>query len=154
MGRARVAVGSDHAGFRLKDRLKRELEGLGFEAVDFGTDSEESTDYPDYGHAVSAAVAAGQCELGLLACGSGIGMSMTANRHGGVRAALAWTAELAELARRHNDANVLVLPARFIAEDEAVGALRKFLESGFDGGRHERRVKKIDLSESETGGGG
>lgn len=140
----RIALGSDHAGFALKETLKRVLDDLGLEHVDFGTDSEQSTDYPDYGHAVSAAVSNGDCQLGVLACGSGIGMSMTANRHEGVRAALVWNEQLAELARRHNDANVLVLPARFIDEPEAVRALKKFLKSPFEGGRHERRVKEID----------
>ena len=122
----------------------RALEGLGVEAVDFGTDSEQSTDYPEYGHAVAEAVSNGDFELGVLACGSGIGMSMTANRHEGVRAALVWNEELAELARQHNDANVLVLPARFIDQDVAVRALKRFLESSFEGGRHARRVTKID----------
>lgn len=152
--RRRIAIGSDHAGFKLKSQLKDALRRLGYEPVDFGTDSEESTDYPDYGHAVSSAVSAGACALGLLACGSGIGMSMTANRHSGVRAALAWSEELAELARRHNDANVLVLPARFVDEDEALRILEKFLEAPFDGGRHERRVRKIDLAAQREGGGG
>jgi ribose 5-phosphate isomerase B len=142
----RVAIGSDHAGFDLKARLVAALAELGYEPQDFGADSGESTDYPDYGHAVSAAVASGECRLGVLVCGSGIGMSMTANRHPGVRAALAWNAEVGELARRHNDANVLVLPARFITEASAVEVLKTFLVSPFDGGRHERRVSKIELS--------
>jgi len=141
----RVAIGSDHAGFSLKARLVAVLAQLGYEPLDLGTDSEESTDYPDYGHAVSAAVAGGECSLGVLVCGSGVGMSMTANRHAGVRAALAWNEEVGELARRHNDANVLVLPARFITEATAVAVLKKFLVSPFDGGRHERRVRKIDF---------
>ena len=141
----KVALGSDHAGFDLKGRLGEVLEELGFEPVDFGTHSSESTDYPDYGHAVSGAVSNGQCQLGVLVCGSGIGMSMTANRHAGVRAALAWSEEVGEMARRHNDANVLVLPARFIDEDTAFNILKKFLQTSFDGGRHERRVKKIDM---------
>jgi ribose 5-phosphate isomerase B len=143
----RIAIGSDHAGFKLKARVLEALHGQGFEPVDFGAESEASTDYPDYGHAVSQAVAAGDCEMGVLICGSGIGMSMTANRHPGVRAALAWDEELGELARRHNDANVLVLPSRFIEEDLAVKVLGKFLESPFEGGRHERRVSKIELKD-------
>ena len=143
----KVALGSDHAGFDLKGRLGEVLEELGFEPVDFGTHSSESTDYPDYGHAVSGAVSSGECQLGVLVCGSGIGMSMTANRHAGVRAALAWSEEVGEMARRHNDANVLVLPARFIDEGTAFDILKKFLQTSFDGGRHERRVKKIDMGQ-------
>jgi ribose 5-phosphate isomerase B len=143
-GNRRIAVGSDHAGFELKTRLKAALAEMGYEPVDFGADCDEAVDYADYGHAVAEAVAAGQCGLGVLACGSGIGMSMTANRHRGVRAALAWNEKLGELARRHNDANVLVLPARFIEEEEALKVLKIFLESPFEGGRHERRVRKMD----------
>ncbi len=144
----KVALGSDHAGFDLKGRLGEVLEELGFEPVDYGTHSSESTDYPDYGHAVSGAVSNGECQLGVLVCGSGIGMSMTANRHAGVRAALAWNEEVGEMARRHNDANVLVLPARFIDEGTAFYILKKFLRTPFDGGRHQRRVKKIDMGQS------
>ena len=142
--RSRIAVGSDHAGFKMKAAIKRTLDELGYEAVDFGTDSEESADYPDYAHAVSEAVASGQVQRGVLACGSGIGMSMSANRHRGVRAALVWNEELAEMARRHNDANILVLPGRYIDEDVAIEALRRFLDTSFEGGRHGRRVAKID----------
>jgi ribose 5-phosphate isomerase B len=147
----KVAIGSDHAGFELKTRLKAALIELGFEPVDLGTDSDRSADYADFGHAVAAAVAGGACRMGVLVCGSGIGMSMTANRHPGVRAALAWNAELGELARRHNDANVLVLPARFIAQAGAVEVLKAFLASPFDGGRHERRVEKIEVYEQPGG---
>lgn len=148
----KVAIGSDHAGFELKERLVAAIEALGFEPVDFGTFSEESTDYPDFGHAVSDAVARGDFGIGVLACGSGIGMSMAANRHPGVRAALAWTEEIGELARRHNDANVLVLPARFIEQNQAVAILETFLESAFEGGRHERRVRKIEVPGATSGG--
>lgn len=147
----KVAIGSDHAGFELKTRLKAALIELGLEPVDFGTDSDRSADYADFGHAVADAVAGGACGRGVLVCGSGIGMSMTANRHEGVRAALAWTAELGELARRHNDANVLVLPARFIEQAEAIEVLKAFLASPFDGGRHERRVEKIEVNQPPGG---
>ena len=140
----RIAVGSDHAGLKLKNAVKQALIDLGYEAVDFGTDNEESTDYPDFAHALSRAVSSGDVGRGVLACGSGIGMSISANRHKGVRAALVWNAELAELARRHNDANVLVLPGRFMEEAEAMAVLKIFLEVNFEGGRHERRVRKID----------
>ena len=125
--------------------MKAALYDLGHEAVDFGTDSEESTDYPEYAHSVSQAVASGEVDRGVLVCGSGIGMSMSANRHSGVRAALVWAEDLAAMARRHNDANVLVLPGRYIDESAAVAALKRFLEVEFEGGRHERRVRKIDI---------
>ena len=151
-GNRRIAVGADHAGFELKTRLMAALAELGYEPVDFGAGSDEASDYADYGHAVASAILAGRCSLGVLACGSGIGMSMTANRHRGVRAALAWNEKLGELARRHNDANVLVLPARFIEEEEALKVLRSFLESSFEGGRHERRVRKMDSPYQQPGG--
>ena len=131
----------------MKVRLGEVLTELGFEVADFGTYSSESSDYPDYGHAVSGAVSSGECPLGVLVCGSGIGMSMTANRHAGVRAALAWSEEVGEMARRHNDANVLVLPSRFIDEGTALDILKKFLQTTFEGGRHERRVNKIDIEQ-------
>ena len=140
----RVPIGSDHAGYDLKERLKAELEKLGFEPVDVGTHSAESVDYPDYAKLVASEVANGSVARGVLMCGSGLGMSYTANRFPGVRAALAWTPEIAELSRRHNDANVLVLPARFIEQEQGIEILRRWLEAPFDGGRHERRVAKIE----------
>lgn len=143
----RVAVGSDHAGFAVKRRLQAVLEASGCQVADFGTDSEASVDYPDQARPLARAIAAGECERGVLVCGSGIGMSISANRYRGVRAALAWNAELAELARRHNDANVLVLPGRFLDGDQAVEILERFLQTAFEGGRHARRVRKIDDGE-------
>ena len=140
----RVPIGSDHAGYDLKERLKAELEELGFEPVDVGTHSAESVDYSDYAKRVASEVANGSVARGVLMCGTGLGMSYTANRFPGVRAALAWTPEIAELSRRHNDANVLVLPARFIEPAQAIEILRRWLEAPFDGGRHERRVAKIE----------
>lgn len=140
----RVPIGSDHAGYDLKERLKAELEELGFEPVDVGTHSAESVDYSDYAKRVASEVANGSVARGVLMCGTGLGMSYTANRFPGVRAALAWTPEIAELSRRHNDANVLVLPARFIEQAQAIEILRRWLEAPFDGGRHERRVAKIE----------
>ncbi len=140
----RVPIGSDHAGYDLKERLKAELEELGFEPVDVGTHSAESVDYPDYAKRVASEVANGSVARGVLMCGTGLGMSYTANRFPGVRAALAWTPEIAELSRRHNDANVLVLPARFIEQEQGIEILRRWLEAPFDGGRHERRVAKIE----------
>jgi ribose 5-phosphate isomerase B len=140
----KIPIGADHAGFALKERLKRELEALGFEPVDVGTHSTDSVDYPDYAKQVATQVGEGTVTRGVLTCGTGLGMSYTANRYGGVRAALAWTPEIAELSRRHNDANILVLPARFVDEEQGVEILRRWLEAPFDGGRHERRVAKIE----------
>jgi ribose 5-phosphate isomerase B len=140
----KIPIGADHAGFALKERLKRELEALGFEPVDVGTHSTDSVDYPDYAKQVAAQVGEGAVTRGVLTCGTGLGMSYTANRYAGVRAAVAWTPEVAELSRRHNDANILVLPARFVDEDQSVEILRRWLEAPFDGGRHERRVAKIE----------
>lgn len=139
-----IPIGSDHAGFELKERLKAELRQLGFEPVDVGTHSTESVDYPDYAKQVASQVEAGSVVRGVLLCGTGLGMSYAANRFPGVRAALAWTPEIAELSRRHNDANVLVLPARFIEEDQGVAILHRWLEAPYDGGRHDRRVAKIE----------
>jgi ribose 5-phosphate isomerase B len=143
----KIPIGADHAGFALKERLKSELEALGFEPVDVGTHSSDSVDYADYGKQVAAQVGEGAVTRGVLTCGTGLGMSYTANRYAGVRAALAWTPEIAELSRRHNDANILVLPARFVDEEQGVEILRRWLEAPFDGGRHACRVAKIEADE-------
>lgn len=139
-----IPVGADHAGFELKQRLVEELERMGYQPLDLGTDSDASTDYPDYAHQVADRVEHGDAARGVLLCGSGLGMSYAANRHPGVRAALAWTPEVARLAREHNDANILVLPARFVTEQQGLEILKTWLTTPFEGGRHERRVKKID----------
>ncbi|HTC24951.1 MAG TPA: ribose 5-phosphate isomerase B [Gemmatimonadales bacterium] len=139
-----IPIGADHAGFSLKERLKAELARLGYEPLDVGTHSAASTDYPEFAHDVASRVERGNVARGVLLCGSGLGMSYTANRHHGVRAAVAWTPEIAKLAREHNDANVLVLPARFVSEDEGVDILRTWLEARFEGGRHANRIAKID----------
>jgi ribose 5-phosphate isomerase B len=139
-----IPIGADHAGFPLKERLKAELERLGYEPLDVGAHSAASVDYPDFAHAVASRVEHGDAARGVLLCGTGLGMSYAANRHHGVRAAVAWAPEIARLAREHNDANVLVLPARFVSEDEGVQILRTWLDSEFEGGRHARRVAKID----------
>jgi ribose 5-phosphate isomerase B len=139
-----IPIGADHAGFALKERLVRELRALGFEPLDVGTHSADSTDYPDYAHPVAEKVEHGEAARGVLLCGSGLGMSYAANRHAGVRAAVAWTPEIAELSRRHNDANVLVLPARFVSEEEGVAILKKWLTTPFEAGRHLRRIEKIE----------
>jgi ribose 5-phosphate isomerase B len=139
-----IPIGSDHAGYQLKERLVEELRALGFEPQDLGTHTLESADYPDYAHKVASEVERHQAQRGVLLCGSGLGMSYAANRHRGVRAAVAWSPEVAKLAREHNDANILILPARFVSEDEGVEILRAWLGTQFAGGRHSRRVEKID----------
>jgi ribose 5-phosphate isomerase B len=139
----KIAIGADHAGYELKELLRKWLEKNSFITKDFGTYSAESTDYADFAHPVSSAVEEKEFDLGLLVCGSANGVAMTANKHQGIRAAICWTEELAALARQHNDANVLCLPARFISADVAQKILDRFLHSSFEGGRHERRVNKI-----------
>jgi ribose 5-phosphate isomerase B len=140
----KIAIGSDHAGFSLKEELKAYLQNKGFEVKDFGTFSEERADYPDYAHQVAKAVETNEEERGVLICGSGNGVNMTANRHHNVRSALCWNEEIAKLARQHNDANVIALPARFMDEKEAEKCLDAFFTTAFEGGRHEQRVKKIE----------
>lgn len=140
----RILIASDHAGFELKEKLERTLAGLGYVVDDLGTNSTESTDYADYAHPLAREVSEGRVERGVLLCGTGLGMSYTANRYPHVRAAVAWTPEIAKLAREHNDANVLVLPARFVSDGEATAILTTWLETPFEGGRHARRVEKIE----------
>lgn len=140
----RIPIGSDHAGFHLKQRLVEELRRLGYDPADLGTNSAESTDYPDYAHAVASEVEHGDAARGILLCGTGLGMAYAANRHPHVRAAVAWNDEVAALARGHNDANVLVLPARFVSDEQGLSILRTWLETPFEGGRHARRVGKIE----------
>jgi ribose 5-phosphate isomerase B len=139
-----IPIGSDHAGFELKERLVQELEALGYEPLDVGTHGPESVDYPDYAHDVAGRVERHEATRGVLLCGTGLGMAYAANRHPGVRAAVAWSSDVARLARSHNDANLLVLPARFISESEGVDIMKAWLETKFEGGRHSRRVAKID----------
>lgn len=140
-----ILIGSDHAGIDLKHHLKDHLKAAGFEVTDKGTHVKDSVDYPDYGHAVATGVVAEPGALGILICGSGNGINISANRHRGIRSALAWKPEVAALARQHNNANVLALPARFITESEAVAIVDAFLAAQFEGGRHQRRVEKIEL---------
>ncbi len=143
-GRERIAIASDHAGFELKQRLEAALRGMGYAVDDLGTDSAASTDYADFAHPLAKRVSEGEVERGILLCGTGLGMSYVANRYPRVRAAVSWTPEIAALARQHNDANVLVLPARFVTDDDAVRILKAWLDTPFEGGRHERRVVKIE----------
>ena len=141
----KIAVGCDHAGFKLKQVLLGRLKEMGWVAIDHGTHSEDSVDYPDYIHPVAKDIESGTAEYGLIICGSGNGVAMTANKHAHIRAALCWTDELASLARAHNNANVLALPARFIGTEDAENMLRTFLETPFEGGRHLERILTIEL---------
>jgi ribose 5-phosphate isomerase B len=139
----KIAIGSDHAGFEMKEKVKVILRNLGHEVNDYGTHSVESVDYPDFAHPVANAVEKGEYELGVLICGSANGVAMAANKHQGIRAAICWNEELATLARQHNNANILCLPARFISMDLAEKIVESFFSAHFEGGRHERRVDKI-----------
>jgi ribose 5-phosphate isomerase B len=139
----KIAIGCDHAAFKLKEALKPYLESKGYTIKDFGCYSEERADYPDFAHPVASGVEKGEFDYGLLMCGSGNGINMTANKHKGIRSALCWNAEIAELARQHNDANILTLPARYITEEEAKKCIDKFYTTAFEGGRHTDRVRKI-----------
>lgn len=141
----RIYLGADHAGFALKQKLVDELKRLGFEPVDVGPKSlDPQDDFPDFAKPVAEAVSQGKVQRGVLTCGTGLGMSYTANRFPKVRAAVAWSPEVAELARKHNDANILVLPARFVSEEEGMEILHRWLDTNFEGGRHARRVGKIE----------
>ena len=139
-----IPIGADHAGVALKARLVAELTALGYDPEDLGTFSTDSVDYPDFAHEVARRVETGQARRGILLCGTGLGMAYAANRHRGVRAAVAWSPEIAALSRGHNDANVLVLPARFVSEEQGVSILRTWLTTPFEGGRHARRIQKIE----------
>ena len=139
----KIGIACDHAGYEMKEFLVGYLSSKGFDVVDFGTHSEESIDYPDFGHALAAAIEAGEMDRGVGLCGSGEGMAMTLNKHQGICAGLCWNDTVAELIRQHNNANVVVLPARFISNDEAMAIVEKFLVTPFEGGRHEARVAKI-----------
>jgi ribose 5-phosphate isomerase B len=139
----KIAIGCDHAGVEYKNTIVQELKEKGYIVEDFGTHSKDSVDYPDFVHPTSTAVETGDCDLGIILCGSGNGAAMTANKHEGIRAALCWNKEIAELARLHNDANILSVPARFVSLHAAITMVFVFLETEFEGGRHQRRVSKI-----------
>jgi ribose 5-phosphate isomerase B len=138
-----VVIGADHAGYEYKEALKQMLAKEGWKVEDKGTYGPESADYPDFAHPVAEAVEKGKAAAGILVCGSGNGVCMTANKHKGVRAALCWTEELASLARLHNNANILCIPSRFVSLDIAEKMMKTFMDTAFEGGRHERRVEKI-----------
>jgi ribose 5-phosphate isomerase B len=145
-----ILIASDHAGFELKEKLEAQLRELGYAVDDLGPNTADSVDYADYAHPLAQRISEGTAERGILMCGTGLGMSYTANRYPHVRAAVAWTPEIAALAREHNDANVLVLPARFVGEEEGSAILKAWLDTPFAGGRHARRVAKIERNENST----
>lgn len=142
----KIALCSDHAGYELKSIIEGYLQANGIEYHDFGTYSAESCDYPDFAHKAAEAIENGECEKGIAMCGTGNGIAMTLNKHQKIRAALCWDNEIAALAREHNNANVLVLPARFIEPAKALQLVDTFLSTGFEGGRHQRRIDKIPVS--------
>jgi ribose 5-phosphate isomerase B len=141
----RVVIGADHAGFELKESVIKHLNAKGYDISDHGCFSKQSIDYPDFGHPVAEEVESNENSLGIIICGSGNGINMTANKHQGIRSALCWEAEIAKLAREHNNANVLALPARYLNENEAIEIVDVFFDTQFEGGRHARRVDKITL---------
>jgi ribose 5-phosphate isomerase B len=141
----KIAIGSDHAGYFLKEKLINFLIKEKHEVKDFGCFSEDKVDYPDFGHIVANAVSDGEYELGISICATGNGINMTANKHNGIRSALCWNEEISRLARAHNDANICALPGRFISESEAYLIVKTFLNTSFEGGRHQIRVDKISI---------
>jgi ribose 5-phosphate isomerase B len=146
MANKKILIASDHAGFEMKAAVERILKERGYEYEDMGTSSSASTDYADYAHPLAEKISDGEAERGILLCGTGLGMSYAANRHPNVRAAVVWEPQIAALARQHNDANILVLPSRFISDKQAAEIVDAFLNTKFEGGRHERRVEKIELA--------
>ena len=141
----KIGIACDHAGFQMKEFLVGYLSAKGYDVVDFGTDSEESIDYPDFGHALASAIETGEMEQGVGLCGSGEGMAMTLNKHQGIRAALCWIPEIAHMTRLHNDANVLVMPGRYIDTETASQIMEEFFNTEFEGGRHQKRIDKIPV---------
>ena len=139
----KIAIGTDHAGVELKNELIKQLELHGAQVLDQGPFNMDSVDYPDYGHKVASLVSNGTCLFGVVICGSGNGINMTVNKYQNIRGALCWKPEIAALARQHNNANIIAIPARFVTTNEAKDILKTFLENKFEGGRHERRVNKI-----------
>ena len=143
-----IPIASDHAGFELKEKVIKFLSSKNIDTKDFGTYSNDSVDYPDFAHKVGSAINKGEYKRGIVICGSGNGVQMTVNKYPGVRCALCWNEEIASLARQHNDANILSLPARFIPEELALKIVDIFLNTDFEGGRHQRRVEKINKLQS------
>ncbi|MDX2196654.1 MAG: ribose 5-phosphate isomerase B [Cytophagales bacterium] len=139
----KIAIGNDHAGVALKNLISTYLKKTGHDVQNFGTDSEVSCDYPDIAHPVAMVVQNSEADLGILICGTANGVAMTANKHKGIRAAIAWNSEIAGIVHAHNNANILCIPARFVTGDEGVNIVEKYLSTSFEGGRHENRIKKI-----------
>ena len=146
----KIGIASDHAGYEMKEFLIGYLSAQGFDVYDFGTDSPEAVDYADFAHPLAEAIEKGELERGIGICGSGEGMAITLNKHQGIRAGLVWCNEIAELIKKHNNANVIVLPARFITNDESVKFVETYLSTQFEGGRHERRIAKIPVHAGNT----
>ena len=140
----KIAIGNDHAGVEIKRKIERYLSQKGYTVINKGYDGKESVDYPDYIHPVSLEVKEKKAQIGIIICGSGNGAAMTANKHKGVRAAICWSEEIAELARQHNDANIISIPSRFLSEEETISIVEAFIKTDFEGGRHKRRIDKID----------
>jgi ribose 5-phosphate isomerase B len=145
MKNLKIAVASDHAGFERKQAILKYLQEQGVEYKDFGAYSSESSDYPDFAHPLAIAIIKGEFDKGITLCGSGNGINMTANKHQGIRSAICWLPEIAELARLHNDANVCAIPARYLNDDQAIEIVKIFLATGFEGGRHLNRINKIPV---------
>lgn len=141
----KIGIASDHAGYEMKEFLVGYLAAKGWDVLDFGPESEESVDYPDFAHPLANAIESGELERGIGLCGSGEGMAITLNKHQGIRAGLVWDKQITHLIRQHNNANVIVLPARFITNDQAVEFVEEFLATDFEGGRHQRRIEKIPV---------
>jgi ribose 5-phosphate isomerase B len=142
---SKIAFACDHAGYELKLDIIRYVQAKGYEVADFGTNSTDSCDYPDYAHPCASAVESGDCDFGIAMCGSGNGIQMTLNKHQGIRAALCWIPEIAALAKQHNNANILVMPARFVSVEEAHAIVDAYLDAEYEGGRHQRRIDKIPV---------
>ncbi len=149
-----IPIASDHAGVELKQKMIAELKHMGYRVHDLGAETIAPSDYPDFAHPLAQEVSSGDARRGILLCGSGIGVDIVANRYPYVRAALSWMPEIAELSRRHNDSNVLVVPSRFVSEDEGIEIMKRWLSTEFEGGRHARRVHKIDDRDTGTPGDG
>ena len=143
--KTKIGIASDHAGYKMKQSIIEDLEEKGYEVCDYGTGSENSVDYPDYGHSLAEAVESGKCTVGISLCGSGNGINMVSNKHQGIRGALCWNQEIAILARKHNDANICSIPARFVEMDTAREIVHLFLSTACEGGRHQQRIEKIPL---------
>ncbi len=143
----KIAIGNDHAGVDVKRKIENYLSEKGYTVINKGYDGKESVDYPDYIHPVSIEVKEKKAQIGIIICGSGNGAAMTANKHKGVRAAICWSEEIAELARQHNDANIISIPSRFLSEKEIINIVEVFIKTDFEGGRHKRRIDKIDAND-------